>query len=90
MSKMKSNALIMMAIAASMSEGSSTMFTGGGEDDARVYLPIEPKLPKGTREYFFNNVGEFSTESMLKSETVFKCCAINDKNAVKKFNRWQA
>jgi hypothetical protein len=90
MSKMKSNALMMMAMAASMSEGSSMMFTGSGEDDAMVYLPIEPKPPKGTKEYFFNSVGEFSTESMLKAETVFKCCAINDKNAIKKFKRWQA
>jgi hypothetical protein len=27
---------------------------------------------------------------MLKEDVVFKCCAINDKNAVRKFKRWQA
>lgn len=87
MSKMKSNALAMLAMAAAMNEGSSMMFTGSGEDDARV--PKEPMPPKGTKEYFFNSVGEFSTEQMLKTETVFKCYAINDKNAIRKFKRWQ-
>ena len=89
MSKMKSNALMIMAMAATMSEGNSIMFTGRGEDDARVFIPKEPKPPKGTKEYFFNSVGEFSTEQILKTETVFKCYAINDKKALRKFKRWQ-
>ena len=50
---------------------------------------IQPRPPKGTREYFFNKYGEFSTEEMLKSECVFMCYSINDKNAIKKFGRWQ-
>jgi hypothetical protein len=53
-------------------------------------IDIQPKPPTGTKEYFFNSSGEFSTESMLKEDVVFKCCAINDKNAVRKFKRWQA
>ena len=89
MSKMKSNALAMLAMAAAMSDGSSMMFTGSGEDDARVFIPKEPMPPKGTKEYFFNSVGNFSTEQLLKTETVFKCYAINDKNALRKFKRWQ-
>jgi hypothetical protein len=89
MSKTKSNALTMLAMAALMSEGSSMMFTGSGEDNARVFLPKEPQPPKGTKEYFFNSVGDFSTEKMLKTETVFKCYAINDKNAIRKFKRWE-
>jgi hypothetical protein len=54
MSKMKSNALAMLVMAAAMSEGNGMMFTGSGEDDARVFLPKEPIPPKGTKEYFFN------------------------------------
>lgn len=50
-------------------------------------VEIQPRPPKGTKEYFFNQYGEFSTESMLKSEVVFKCRASNDKNAVRKFNK---
>jgi hypothetical protein len=86
---MKSNALAMLAMAAAMSEGSSMTFTGSGEDDARVFIPKQPIPPKGAKEYFFNSVGEFSTEKMLRTETVFKCFAINDKNAVRKFNQWK-
>ena len=92
MSKMKSNALMIMAMAAAMSEGNNMMFTGRGEDDTRVFIPkksMSPMPPKGTKEYFFNSVGEFSTEQILKTETVFKCYAINDKNALRKFKRWQ-
>lgn len=48
-----------------------------------IYVP-----PSGTKEYFFNSIGEFSTVKMLKSECVFKCFAINDKNAKRKFNKW--
>jgi hypothetical protein len=89
MSKMKSNALIMMAMAAAMSEGSSMIFTGSGEDDARIFIPKEPMPPNGTKEYFFNSFGGFSIEQMLRTETVFKCYAINNKNAIRKFKRWQ-
>lgn len=52
-------------------------------------IEIQPRPPKGAKEYFFNERGEFSTEQMLKSETVFICYAINDKNAIRKFERWQ-
>ena len=48
----------------------------------------EQKPQRGTKEYFFNKEGKFSTESMKKSETVFKCNAINDKNAIRKFESW--
>lgn len=48
--------------------------------------------PSGTKEYFFNDQGEFATTGtrpMLRSETVFWCYAINDKNAKRKFNVWK-
>lgn len=53
-------------------------------------LIIEKRPPSGTREYFFNIEGVFSTDHMLKTDYVFKCLAINDKNAIKKFNKWRA
>jgi hypothetical protein len=50
----------------------------------------KPKpVPKGCKEYFFNQDGEFSTTKMLKSECVFKCVAINDKTAIEKFKAFQ-
>ena len=88
MSKLKQNALIMASMAAMMSEGSSMMFSGSGEDEARVFIPKEPMPPKGTKQYFFNHLGEYSTERMLKTDTVFKCFSINDKNAIRKFNKF--
>jgi hypothetical protein len=41
------------------------------------------KRNKGCKEYFFNKEGKFST---IESEIVFKCVAVNDKSAIKKFN----
>lgn len=50
-------------------------------------LKTNPKRP-GQKEYFFNNVGEFSTTRMRKDECIFICFAINDKNAIKKFKKY--
>jgi hypothetical protein len=66
------------------------------EQDARnLGSPVlyEPKkahdkpTPKGAKEYWFNDRGEFSSERMLKSDVVFSCIAINDKSAKKKFEK---
>lgn len=78
---MKANALIMAALAMS---GENFFATGSG-DNATIYLPPEPKAPKGSKEYFFNAEGEFSTAHIPKGECVFQCFAINDKNAIRKF-----
>ena len=51
--------------------------------------PKDPVIPKGCKEYFFNIDGEYSTECMRKSETVFKCIASNNKVAIRKFNSWK-
>jgi hypothetical protein len=47
------------------------------------FNPKKPPIPKGCKEYFFNQEGKFST---IESEIVFKCVAVNDKSAIKKFN----
>lgn len=49
----------------------------------------EKPVPKGAKRYLFNTNGEFSTETMLKSEVVFKCIAISDERAIKKYNKWK-
>ncbi len=59
------------------------------EEKPKKKLPPIVKPPSGTKEYFFNSIGEFSTTKMLKSECVFICYAINDKNAKRKFDKWQ-
>lgn len=88
MSKMKNIAAMYGMMAALSVEN------GGGGIGRDVFneepIEIQPKPPTGTKEYFFNSNGEFSTESMLKEDVAFKCCAINDKNAIRKFKRWQA
>lgn len=55
-----------------------------------IYLPKEDfEEPRpGQKTYFFNAAGKFNNNKMLRTECVFKCFAINDKNAIKKFNRY--
>ena len=54
--------------------------------------PKEPIIPKGHIHYWFRIDGTFlnekQSERMLKEECVFKCFALNDKNAIKKFEKW--
>lgn len=59
------------------------------EEKLKLTIPPTEKPPSGAKGYFFNQFGEFSTERMLKTECVFKCFAINDKNAKRKFDKWQ-
>ena len=54
----------------------------------------EPRVKpqKGQFHYWFRIDGTFlnekQSERMLKTECVFTCFAINDKNAIKKFNKF--
>lgn len=83
-SKSKGAMLAMMSMAL-MADN----YGGSYPEVEQVKRTIQPRPPKGAKEYFFNEQGEFSTEQMLKSETIFICYAINDKNAIRKFERWQ-
>ncbi len=63
-------------------------------DDARTWKDAAnrmstPKPPSGAKTYWFNAAGEFSSVRMLKAETVWWCHAINDKNALRKYNKWK-
>lgn len=49
--------------------------------------PKEPIIPKGCQKYYFDEVGNCLYD--VKHETaVFCCIAINEKSAMKKFNKW--
>ena len=84
--KMELNAIMLTALAM----GGNSFIASGHDDEIDMVLPIGEKPPSGTKEYFFNSSGEFSNQSMRKDETVFKCFAINDKNAKRKFNLWKS
>lgn len=75
----------LMAFAAA--SGDMHVHDGTDNSDA-ADIDIQPKPPKGAKEYFFNSSGEFSTESMLKEDVEFKCYAINNKNAIRKFKKF--
>jgi hypothetical protein len=79
----------------------SMMAMMSGEDFPMDYSPIKkPKTKKPLEEkpqngqfhYWFRSDGTFLSEKqgerMLKEDCVFKCFAINDKNAIKKFNKF--
>ena len=53
-----------------------------------IHIPKEPPVPKGAKTYWFDEQGNFSFEQMRKDEVVFKCVAINDKNAIKKYEKY--
>ena len=90
MKRSKKNSLLAtMLLGAAMSDSMSPneFIETPKKRETKSNIIIPP--PKGTKEYFFNIKGEFSTESMLKTETVFMCFSINDKNALRKFNKWK-
>lgn len=62
------------------------------KEKRKLILPL-PKPPKGSIENWFRIDGtllnEKNKERMLKTETVFKTFAINDKNTIRKFNQWK-
>ena len=83
MSKMKGYLGMAMMMAA-MAGGPSIRSTFH-ETDVLHPEPLFKVIPKGCKEYFFNDKGEYSTDHMLKTECVFKCYALNDKSAIRKF-----
>lgn len=81
-----------MALAMAMMSQESMM---DYKETPREYTPptkkeIEPRPKNGQFYYWFRIDGTFlsekQSERMLRTECVFTCFAINDKNAVKKFN----
>lgn len=60
---------------------------GGMSIDDIDFTPKQPPIPKGCKEYFFNTLGDF----LNKNDGVycFKCIAINDRSAIRKFEKWR-
>lgn len=48
--------------------------------------PKEAVIPNGCKEYYFNYLGEFINKN--DGVYAFKCIAISDKSACKKFQKW--
>jgi hypothetical protein len=89
MNNTKQNALALLAFATALGPGESMMMSGIGMDDAVIYVPQDTPLPNGTKRYWFDASGDFSTEHMRKDDVVFSCIAINYKSAIKKYNKWK-
>lgn len=56
----------------------------------KIRIPTNRKdeiKPKGVKEYWFDIFGEFKNEACL--EYYFKCFALNDKNAKRKFDAYR-
>lgn len=86
----KAQALAMMGLGLAMlpPEEQEALLNFDPKKKPTLYLPYKEPQPRGTREYFFNSSGEFA-HKMLRTETIFSCYAINDKNAKRKFTNWQ-
>ena len=49
--------------------------------------PKETPIPNGCKEYFFNHLGDFINHN--DDVYCFKCVAISDASAIKKFTKWR-
>lgn len=53
--------------------------------------PVQPKkkfIPKGCEYYHFDKDGNWTTADSSPSGTIFSCIARSEKNAIKKFNKF--
>jgi hypothetical protein len=79
----------MIAMAAAFAGGLDG-FSYGSKDKTRIneidFAPKQPPIPKGCKEYFFNSLGDFLNYN--DGVYSFKCVAISDKSAIKKFQKW--
>ena len=85
---MKSSFLAMAMMAAMADD-----FSYPKQNKGMEFIPQEekePKQPKGHLHYWFRLDGTFINDNnekrMFKSECIFKCFSLNDKNAIRKFN----
>ena len=90
---MKPNRLSILAMATMLGSFAQTSeIDYYGQEIKTNPEPKEPIIPKGHIYYWFRIDGTFlnekKSERMLKEECVFKCFALNDKNAIKKFNKF--
>ena len=88
----KSSALMMMSLAMMASGEFGKFGIDKYEENNTRPRKIEPIVQKGMKYYCFRNDGTFKLYerdgAMLKTEMVFSCWALNDKNAIKKFHKF--
>lgn len=51
------------------------------------FTPKQPPIPKGAKVYYFDEVGNCLYD-VEHDTAVFKCIAINERSAIKKFSKW--
>lgn len=54
----------------------------------RVAKPKAVIIPSGAREYYFNIKGNPSTNLGDKTDSIYSCISLNEKNAIRKFKKW--
>jgi hypothetical protein len=95
--KKNSSALMMLSLGMMLSEYGSKRYESYEDykkDPNRTPKSIEPPIPNGMKYYCFRKDGTFlqyeKDGPMLKEEKVFSCYALNNKNAIKKFNKFNS
>lgn len=66
------------------------MFAGTKQQPARPkqITPKKAPLPSGAREYYFNIKGIPSINLEDKTDSIYSCISLNEKNAIRKFKKW--
>ncbi len=54
--------------------------------------PVKQIIPKGCKKYYFTRGGRFDTDDSKWDDVdyIFDCIAMNEKSAMKKFEKWEA
>ena len=71
---------------AAMAENNFGTNIGLSEKDIDFTIKTPP-IPNGCKEYFFNSLGDFINYN--DGVYHFKCVAMSDKSAIKKFEKWR-
>lgn len=88
-SKMKSMLLMGVALSAMAQTDTNTHYDGHPILKREKRQP-KKIIPKGCKEYFFNDIGKISTERPEVRDCIFECIATSEKSAQKKFDKWMA
>lgn len=83
----KSKIHMMAAIASIMSEGNNMFHINDEPKPKPTRKPKQDKLKPGQKWYYFFN--EFNYSTKLREGYIFKCKAMNEKNAIRKFKNWE-
>ena len=82
----KSIALQSLAMLAFMSSSNTNFGKNESPTKFSKSKNIEPNIPSSLKEYWFDCFGNFTHDSPFQYS--FHCFALNDKNAIRKFNKF--